>query len=90
MLLSTTAAKTVEGLSVDMGAEVTRYTYSVDATAGDNSDGVVVVINPLSLFGIPGIRLRATDKIGFKLNDNFSSGYVISGTAFGRKIYLDT
>jgi hypothetical protein len=90
VLLETTAAKTVEGLSVDMGAEVIRYTYGVDATAGENSDGVVVTIDPQRLLGVGGIRLRVGDKIGFKLNDNFSSGYVISGTAFGRSIFLDT
>lgn len=90
VLLSTGAAKTIEGFSIDMGATFQRISGQiVDATAGDNSDAVIVDFKPVDVFGAP-IRLRVGDKIGFKLNDNFSSGYVISGTVFGRYIYLDT
>jgi hypothetical protein len=79
-------AKSISELSSVHGADFTRNYYSVDATAGDNSDDVTVVYNFVHMYGFP-IKLMKGQNIGIFLSDNLSAVTSITGKVFGRLIY---
>jgi hypothetical protein len=86
-LFASAAAKTIEGFSSIHGAEVRRYFYTVDATAADNFDHIIVEYEFPDMFGFP-IQLRKNDLIGIYLNDNLStSGLTFTGKVFGRLVF---
>ena len=87
--LVSSAAKSIAEFSSVHGAEIIRDKYSVDATAGDNHDAVIVTYEFEELFGCP-IRLGKNNFIGIRLRDDFASTAAVTtftGKVFGRFIY---
>lgn len=80
------AAKTMSQFSSEWGADIFRDSYTVDATAGDNHDHLVVTLDFVRMFGLP-IRLPKNYYIGVYLNDDLSGLGALTGIVTGRFIY---
>jgi hypothetical protein len=84
-LFASTAAKNLLQFASSQGADILRDKYTVDATAGDNHDSLVVTYDFAKILGTP-IKLEKNQYIGVYLNDDLSGLGAFSGKVFGRLI----
>lgn len=86
---ASSAAKSMAQFASVHGANIFRNTYSVDGTAGDNHDSLIVVYDFKSMYGFP-IRLPKNYYLGVYLNDDLATTAALStftGKVFGTLIF---
>lgn len=85
-IYASAVAKTIAQFSSVWGADISRNSYTVDATAGDNHDHVIVTVDFQRMFGCP-LRLQTNQYLGVYLNDDLSGLGAVTGMVTGRLIF---